>query len=320
MIADLDRAPRTIEKHEYHLSSHLGRFKSTQMKDIRFDQVATLVSHMKKKGYVGWTISGTVSTLSIVMDKAVRAGYAPVNPVRQLHRDERPKIRHADKRALDQEEIASLLANATDTFKPLIAFMIFTGVRLGEALGVQWSEIDFAAESVRVRVQLDRKRRRVDLETDAARRDIVLMPELARILRELKVRSPHSRDADFVFANPDGRGRDHRSTSRGIFRTVTRAKLGAGVSAHTFRHSFASMLIVGLRYDAVAVSRQLGHTRPSFTMDFYSHLFDKARHADELRNQLDQQFRHLLADVNIVASDGRNEPQDEPPRSRRSRI
>ena len=119
------------------------------MKDIRVDQVAALVSQMKKKGYVGWTISGTLSTLSIVMDRAVRAGYAPVNPVRQLHRDERPKIRHADKRALDQEEIASLLANATDTFRPLIAFMIFTGVRLGEALGVQWSEIDFAAETVR---------------------------------------------------------------------------------------------------------------------------------------------------------------------------
>jgi integrase len=135
------------------------------------------------------------------------------------------------------------------------------------------------------------------------------VPQLAKVLRAHKLRSPFSRDTDYVFGNPDGRGRDHRSTSRGIERAVERARLGEGISAHSFRHTFASILIVGLKYDPVSVSRQLGHTNPSFTQDTYAHLFDKARHAVELRDRLEQGFGHLLDGVNAMSTDARNQPQ-----------
>jgi integrase len=90
---------------------------------------------MKRKKYAGWTIAGTLSTLSLVMARARRAGYAQANPVVQLDKGERPKIQASAKRALDEAEIAKLLTEAGDTFRPLIAFMLFTGVRIGEALG-----------------------------------------------------------------------------------------------------------------------------------------------------------------------------------------
>jgi integrase len=62
-----------------------------------------------------------------------------------------------------------------------------------------------------------------------------------------------------VFPAPDGRGRDYRSTSRGIERAVERAGLaGEGFSSHAFRHTFATLLIVGLGLDPVQVSKQLG--------------------------------------------------------------
>ncbi len=123
------------------------------------------------------------------------------------------------------------------------------------------------------------------------------------------MRSAFSLDSSFVFGNPDGRGRDHRSTSRGIERAVQRAGLGDGISAHSFRHTFASILIVGLKYDPVSVSRQLGHKKPSFTQDVYAHLFDRGKHADALREQLEQSFGHLLADVNGMSTDARNRSQ-----------
>jgi hypothetical protein len=69
------------------------------------------------------------------------------------------------------------------------------------------------------------------------------------------------------------------------------------------------MLIVGLNYDPVQVAKQLGHTKPSFTQDVYTHLFDEARHATKLRDELEQGFGHLLADVNRVSTNGRNQPQ-----------
>jgi integrase len=52
------------------------------------------------------------------------------------------------------------------------------------------------------------------------------------------------------------------------------------------RHGFASYLIVDLRLDPVQVSKQLGHARPSITLDRYSHLFDQARHAADIRDRM----------------------------------
>jgi len=67
------------------------------------------------------------------------------------------------------------------------------------------------------------------------------------------------------------------------------------VTAHTFRHKFASMLIVGMKADPVRVSRQLGHSDPATTHGVYSHEFEQARHADELRQGLGDRFGSLLA-------------------------
>ena len=67
------------------------------------------------------------------------------------------------------------------------------------------------------------------------------------------------------------------------------------VTPHTFRHGFASMLIVGLKLDPVNVARQLGHSDPAITLSTYSHLSERARHADEMRQVLGDGFGHLLS-------------------------
>jgi hypothetical protein len=55
---------------------------------------------------------------------------------------------------------------------------------------------------------------------------------------------------------------------------------------HHLRHTYASHLILDLKLDIVTVSRQLGHARPSITSDVYAHLFDEARHADDIRERM----------------------------------
>jgi integrase len=261
-----------------------------------------MVAELERKGYAGWTISGILSTLSLVMRKAKRKGLIPANPVADLDSDERPNLKTHEKRVLTQDEVERILAKAGDTFRAPIATMIFTGLRLAEVLGLTWADVDFDNGFVRVRYQLDRQRKRVEIKTAAGRRDVVLIPQLAKVLKAHKLKSPYKRDGDFVFVNPDRRGRCHRSTSRGVKRAVERAKLGDGISAHSFRHTFASLLIVGLNLDPVRVSRQMGHTRASFTQDCYAHLFEEARHATEMRDELEQGFGHLLRNVNMVVA------------------
>ena len=103
---------------------------------------------------------------------------------------------------------------------------------------------------------------------------------------------------EFLFPAPDGRGRDQRSTARAIERTLKRAGLdGQKISSHNFRHTFASLLIVGLKLDPVGVAAQLDHSNPSTTLRIYAHLFDRARHADEAREKLEAGFGHLLATI-----------------------
>jgi hypothetical protein len=55
---------------------------------------------------------------------------------------------------------------------------------------------------------------------------------------------------------------------------------------HDFRHRAASLLI-STYPEVVFVSRQLGHANPAITLSVYAHLFDKASHAEKLRDRLE---------------------------------
>ena len=58
---------------------------------------------------------------------------------------------------------------------------------------------------------------------------------------------------------------------------------------HDLRHTFASHLIrAGV--DPVRASRQLGHARPSITLDIYAHEFDRVRGLDDVRDSIDAAF------------------------------
>jgi integrase len=125
---------------------------------------------------------------------------------------------------------------------------------------------------------------------------VILIPQLAKTLKEHYMASPRKQPTDFLFLAPNGRGRDQRSTARAVERTFKRGKLdGQGLSSRNLRHTFASLLIVGVRLDPVAVAAQLGHTNPATTLRVYAHLFDRAKHADEAREALASGFGHLLS-------------------------
>jgi hypothetical protein len=66
----------------------LGRLK---LSAVTTDDVAGLIADMRKQGYAAWTINGTLTPLGSMFNTAVRRGLAPVNPVRGLTKNERPK-------------------------------------------------------------------------------------------------------------------------------------------------------------------------------------------------------------------------------------
>lgn len=159
---------------------------------------------------------------------------------------------------------------------------------------MRWQDIDYDEGFVRIRQQLGRDRLPAKLKTDRSRRDIVLIPELAKVLKAHWLASPHKQASDYVFPAPTGKGRDHRSTSKALERATTRANI-EGISFHSLRHGFASVLICGLKYDVETVSRQLGHKNSQVTLTVYSHEFEKARNSDDLRDRYSETYGKLLS-------------------------
>jgi Phage integrase family len=67
------------------------------------------------------------------------------------------------------------------------------------------------------------------------------------------------------------------------------------VRFHDLRHTFASHLIIDLGLDVAQVSRILGHASVTTTLNVYTHLFDDARHATEIRTRMaSSAFARLL--------------------------
>jgi len=76
--------------------------------------------------------------------------------------------------------------------------------------------------------------------------------------------------------------------------TLADIELGDGITEHTLRHGFGSMLI-RLGLDPVTVSKQMGHKNANVTLAIYAHEFEQQRTADDTRTRLADGFGHLLA-------------------------
>jgi integrase len=175
-------------------------------------------------------------------------------------------------------------------------------------LALTWADIDFQAGVVGVRAQLSRAHvgapaRRIAPKTRAAVRNIPLAPQLATVLARERARARFAGDNDYVFATRLGTPLGQRNVARtALAHAVTRAGLdGRGrppLRFHDLRHTFASHLIVDLRLDVCQVSRILGHARTAITLDVYTHLFEQARHAADVRAAMaGSRFAQILAEA-----------------------
>ena len=288
-------SPRTFEGYELALRRHvLPVFGSRQIRAITPDHLVAWARKLRAAGYAPHSVHNYWGALHLVLAAAVRRGAVASNPADALTSAERPKPGAGRRRFLDRHDVARLVGEAPERYRVAIACGLFSGLRLSELLGLTWADVDFRGGALRVRSQMGRDGKRRPLKTAAARREVILMPQLARALRRLRLASPFSADGDLVFCTATGRTTGHRNlTARGLEKAAKRAELH-GVTFHVLRHTFASILI-DQGHDPVFVSRQLGHANAAITLRVYAHLFDAQRHADEARARLETDYGALIA-------------------------
>jgi integrase len=214
------------------------------------------------------------AVLHRALKQAVKWGMIPRNVCDAV---DPPRVPKADIHALTSEQVAVLLESANgDRLEALYLLAVASGMRLGEMLGLQWSDVDLDAGSVTIRHTLSelngvltltepktaKSRRRVELPDIAVS---ALLQHRKRMLAEGHAASP------WVFCNLHGgplrRSHFHRQDFKPLLR---RAKL-PDIRFHDLRHTSATLLLSQGVHPKI-VQERLGHSQISVTMDTYSHV------------------------------------------------
>lgn len=278
--------PRTKQLYEMHLAKNLKALHHRKLGEISTDDLRFVVSTMSARGLSASTIRGALVPVSAMFSTLVSDGLVEHNPVRRLERGELPAPRRTQKRILTADEAKKLIDSTPKRWKAYVALGLLAGLRQSEALGLRWEDV--SDTHLRVERQLGRDRQVASLkgkEGDDKAREVELSQALRKLLLEHRLLTGN-RDG-FVFQTADGRPQEHRNARRAFDVACERA--GLDITYHQLRHNFASALIAS-GADVTFVSHQLGHSRPSITLDVYSHLFSATRSSGSAARAIDMAF------------------------------
>jgi integrase len=293
-----ERAASTVslyrQRYQTHVKPLLG---SRRIQDMRAEHVAAIYDRQRGKNLAPWTISGTHTLISGLFRFALARGYLAANPLARLDRMERPRQQsRREARRLSDEEIRLLCENATAGYRPVVTTLAWTGLRVSEALGLRWQDINFEAREIRVEHQLAPNGSLKPPKTKAGSRSIPLLPVLERELRAHR-KAQLSRGLagaeQLVFTTATGQPLDrHNVRNRGIVPAARKAGLEregeATVTTHDLRRTFISHLIIRLQLDPVRVAKIAGHSNVSETLNTYADEFDKAMFRDDLLQRIEK--------------------------------
>jgi integrase len=241
------------------------------------------------------TVKHLLVTLRGALETAVKDGLVPRNVAALV---DPPRVRKVQFKTFSPEQARSFLeAIKGHRFEALFATAIALGYRQGEALGLQWPDVDLDAGTLTVRQAIQRVDGKLTIvPTKGDKVHSVNLPAVTksalivhRAKQEDERRLAGSRwhETGFVFTTGIGTPLDARGVIRVFHSILTVAELPK-IRFHDLRHSVATLLLaqgVSPRY----ISDLLGHSQVSFTMQTYAHVLphvqrDVASKMDEILN------------------------------------
>ena len=167
----------------------------------------------------------------------------------------------------------------------IIVLIMYTGLRISEALGLKWEDVDFENKCIKVKRNLSRIKNR-DKDTDgenykyvettvkkkASERTIPLSDRAYEVLEYLKTNNKSTNDIDYVCVSKNGKIAGQRNITRTLNSMLVRGKCSVKkCGLHSLRHSFGSFL-VSKGVDIATVSTLMGHEDITTTYNVYTHV------------------------------------------------
>jgi len=271
----------TVQDYKIILRLHvLPAFGDLRITDINRGKVKDFLLDKVNSGYAKSTASHMKDVISGVLNKALDDEIIQSNPALQLGKNilkTKDQKKHIN--ALTPEELKQLLETVSEHFPGHYALFLLlarTGMRIGEALALQWEDINFDKRFIEVKRSVYRDK--ISTPKNGKTRLVDMSLQLAKALKthkkgfKLGLAGKKGGNAQFVFTNRNGNIIDKDNWRRRVFtKAVQKAEIKR-VRIHDLRHTYATLRIS--KGDNIAdVSNQLGHHSVKLTMDVYYQWF-----------------------------------------------
>lgn len=287
--------------HKYILPL-LGRKKVTKLTRLEVQKWVNIL--MEKGELSGKTIKNHYSTLSGMMKFAVRMGIIERSP---CHDIDLPKVQKKEAYYYTKEQVSQFLAaleNIPDTelrYKAIAYIALFGGLRNGEIMGLNWEDLNGSTVSIKRTRYIKKGGIYEDTpKTLKSTRTVSLPQNAIDVLQELKIQQMERQlllgdkwtDTPAMFKNDFGDALYPNLPAKWLKAFLEKNSL-PHITMHGLRHTHTSLLAY-LNTNKLDISRRLGHSQLSTTLNIYTHMFEESD-------------KQIANDLNVFTENLRNE-------------
>lgn len=259
-------------------------FSDIRIESISVSMMQQIVLKLSKR-YTAYSLY--LSVVNRVFKFAMSLGIVQANPVDRIIRPKQQPPK-SEKIALTKEELNTFLTLAKEYARPVLYAawhtLAYTGLRKGELLGLEWSDIDLDNKVISVQhnlVMVNGKYRIQSPKTRKSIRKITIDDITASVLKSWKLEQKKLffkngvKNSNIVFSGSSGEYLDKSHFRVSLKKFLKRYDLPA-ITVHGLRHTHASLLFEA-GVEPKTISDRLGHANIQTTLDMYTHLNDNQR-------------------------------------------
>ena len=284
--------PNTVrnytERYNKNIQKIIGRKILTEVKPIHCQKIFT---DMAEEGYKTSTIYQTRIALFNMLEFAKENEVILSNPCKKSVKSDMGKPSQK-KEALTIDIQKKFIEYAKgQSYENQFRFILQTGLRTGELVGLKWEDIDFSKKAIRIQRSMEYRYsvgewRIGEPKSKAGYRTIPLTDEAIRILTEQKEKNKNIKKIqeewyEFIFLSRKGEPVKNSAYDTALFKICDKAKINR-FSMHVLRHTFATRCIEGGMMPKT-LQKILGHSNIGITMNLYVHITE-----DEKQKEIDK--------------------------------